>query len=178
MSSSSSQPPDDFNATHAPGMPFWILVTAGSGRVHAAMLHKRTNDSAEAFEYGTRSATISEGETRLGKSVHPESSSWYKRQRSATSGQAEDQWKLSSGETMLNSRQCGITPRGKLRARPCSGPSASRYEPHPASTKQPSTPVSFTGHVRRPQVPRTSAAMHSMQISERLHDQEGGVSRR
>src|SRR5690606_33715943 len=41
-----------------------------------------------------------------------------------------------------------LTPRGKLRARPCSGPAASLYHAHPAPTKQPCTPDSFTGYVR------------------------------
>src|SRR5690606_3764977 len=42
-----------------------------------------------------------------------------------------------------------LTPRGKLRARPCSGPSAPLYESRPASAKQPSKPDSFTGYVRQ-----------------------------
>ena len=45
---------------------------------------------------------------------------------------------------VVRERSIGLTPRGKLRARPCSGPSALRYEPHPASSKQPSKPDSFT----------------------------------
>src|SRR5690606_33041261 len=47
-------------------------------------------------------------------------------------------------------RQRRITPRGKLRARPCSGSSALLYEPRPASAMQPNPPVSFTGYVRPP----------------------------
>src|SRR5690606_30062480 len=41
-----------------------------------------------------------------------------------------------------------ITPRGKLRARPCAGPSALLYEPRRCPAQGPNTPVSFTGYVR------------------------------
>src|SRR5690606_19375837 len=38
----------------------------------------------------------------------------------------------------------GITPGGKLRARPCSGPAAPLYEPHPNTAQLPCKPDSFT----------------------------------
>src|SRR5690606_41697943 len=49
---------------------------------------------------------------------------------------------------LSESAYSGLTPRGKLRASPRSGPAVSRYEPRPASTKQPCAPVSFTALVR------------------------------
>src|SRR5690606_25452864 len=45
--------------------------------------------------------------------------------------------------------QCGITPRGKLRARPCSGPAASRYELSPRAARLPNGPDSFTAPLGR-----------------------------
>src|SRR5690606_25343260 len=44
-------------------------------------------------------------------------------------------------------KQCCLTPRGKLRARPCSAQWPHAYKPCPASIKQPNMPVSFTGYV-------------------------------
>src|SRR5690606_20348252 len=58
--------------------------------------------------------------------------------------------KKISDDYCCNGHRRRLTPRGKLRARPCSGRVASRYERHPASTKQPHQPDSFTGYVRPP----------------------------
>src|SRR5690606_21945346 len=48
------------------------------------------------------------------------------------------------GFVALEGSKFGITPGGKLQARPCSGPPALLYEPHPASAQLPGTPDSFT----------------------------------
>ena len=51
-----------------------------------------------------------------------------------------------------------LTPGGKLRARPCSGPSALLYEPLPSSAQLHRLPDSFTGYVRQ-NIPATDAAI-------------------
>ena len=49
---------------------------------------------------------------------------------------------------IVRERSIGLTPRGKLRAHPCSGPAAPLYEPCPSPAELPCPPDSFTGYVR------------------------------
>src|SRR5690606_30075716 len=65
--------------------------------------------------------------------------------------------KVQGGCVARERSKFGITPRGKLRAHPCSGPAALLYESRPAPAKQPSTPVSFTGYVRLPVANRSGS---------------------
>src|SRR5690606_9137662 len=56
---------------------------------------------------------------------------------------------IHGGFVALDRSKYGITPRGKLRARPCSGPSALLYEPRPSTALLPSKPDSFTATLGR-----------------------------
>src|SRR5690606_10024906 len=66
------------------------------------------------------------------------------------------------GFVALEGSKFGITPRGKLRACPCSGPSAPLYESRPASGKQPCQPDSCTGYFR--QIGSTCAAASAVKL--------------
>src|SRR5690606_29367473 len=69
-----------------------------------------------------------------------------------TRGSRTDQNARSEHSRMLGHgirQKVSLTPRGKLRACPCSGSSALLYEPRPSSAHLPCTPVSFTAPVMR-----------------------------
>src|SRR5690606_29602814 len=57
---------------------------------------------------------------------------------------------VEGGQESITIRDYGcLTPGGKLRARPCSVPSALLYESRSSTAQLPCPPDSFTGYVRR-----------------------------